>query len=246
MTIWSMTVGICLMLALVHLTVWVRARDSWASLYFSLSAACASATAIIELALMHAQTPVESGCLLGWLHVSVSLIVVALVWFVRAYLRAGSLWLAWLNCGLRALTVVVNFLPGRANILFLEMDVPRQTSLWGETVWVPTGVRSEWATFVGATSVLFLIYVLGAIITAWRQGDRRRASVLGGVISLAMLLGMIQTRLLATGDLPTPIAVSLIFLLIVCVMGLELSSQIVRAGGVEHTLSVLIASLQDP
>jgi len=226
--IWSVCAGICLALAGVNVLVWLRARDQWANLFFSLGAAGAAATAVIELALMHAQTAAESGLWLRWLVTSVTVIVIALIWFVRAYLGAGNLWLAWLTCGLRALVSVINFLPGRPNIVFREMNPPRQIMAWGESVSVPDGIGTSWTLLVTGSSVVFLVYLAGAVIAAWRQGNRRRAAWLGGAISLGFLLGMTQTRLVAAGALPIPFTFSMLFLPIVLFVGIELSSDLVR------------------
>jgi len=227
--IWSICAGICLAMAGLNLLVWLQARDRWANFFFSLSAVGAAASAVIELALMYAQTPADTGFWLRWMHTSVQVCVIALIWFVRAYLGAGSLWLAWLSCGLRALTLVINFLPGHANVAFREMKPPRQIVALGESVSVPDGIGTVWSLLVSGTSVLFLVYLVGAVIAAWRQGNRRRAGWLGVAISLSFLLGMTQTRLVTAGVLSIPYTMSLLFLPVLSIMGIELSSDLLRA-----------------
>ena len=75
------TAGTCLALAGLQLLVWVRERTLWAYFWFSLSALGASATAIFELALMHAESADETGFWIRWMHASVTVCVVALIWF---------------------------------------------------------------------------------------------------------------------------------------------------------------------
>ncbi len=227
--IWSICAGIFLAMAGLNLLVWLRARGRWANFFFSLSAVGAAASAVIELALMYAQTPADTGFWLRWMHTSVQVCVIALIWFVRAYLGAGSLWLAWLSCGLRALTLVINFLPGHANVAFREMKPPRQIVALGESVSVPDGIGTGWSLLVSGASVLFLVYLVGAVIAAWRQGNRRRAGWLGVAVSLSFLLGMTQTRLVTAGLLSIPYTMSLLFLPILSIMGIELSSDLLRA-----------------
>ena len=70
--IWSLGVGICLTLAGVHFLVWLKSRDLWANLLFSIAAASAAACAGFELVLMQSQTPAEYGEVLRWLNVSVN------------------------------------------------------------------------------------------------------------------------------------------------------------------------------
>ena len=81
--------------------MWVKSRDAWTSLLFALAAAAVVPIAMLELALMRAQTPAQFGELLRALHVPLAVVVISLVWFIRLYLRAGRLWLAWLVTGLR-------------------------------------------------------------------------------------------------------------------------------------------------
>ena len=44
---------------------------------------------------MHAQTPEQFGVLFRSMQVAIPAMMVALVWFVRFYPRAGRLWLAY-------------------------------------------------------------------------------------------------------------------------------------------------------
>ena len=96
-----MVASACLTLAAMHLLVWSRRRTAWAHLLFSLSAAGTAAYAGCELWMMRAQTPGEFGMALRWAHVPAWVMIVSLVAFVRVYLRAGRLWLAWTVCGVQ-------------------------------------------------------------------------------------------------------------------------------------------------
>jgi two-component system sensor kinase FixL len=64
--IWSMTAGICLTLAGVHLLIWTRQRDQWANLVFSISAVAAAGYAVLDMVALRAQTPAEYGELWRW------------------------------------------------------------------------------------------------------------------------------------------------------------------------------------
>lgn len=80
-----------------------------------------------------------------WLVTSVTVVVIALVLFVRPYLGPGRLWLAWFQCGVRALLSVINFLPGRSNIVFREVNPPKWIEGWSVTISMPAGIRTGWA-----------------------------------------------------------------------------------------------------
>jgi hypothetical protein len=236
--IWLIIAGICVGMAAVYLVVWFKSRQELANLFFSVSSLAAAWMALIELNMMHTQTAAESGELLGWYSVAVSIAVIGLVWFVRSYLKAGNSWLAWLITGIRTFSIVINFLPDRANSLYLEMDVPRQIMMWGETLWVPSGlVKSSWWHLNNTSSVLFLLYLAGALITTWRRGERRRVMVLGGSLSLlAFFLGLTTSILIYTSALTLPYALSMFFLIIVIAMVYELSTDLARSAMLAHRL----------
>jgi CheY-like chemotaxis protein len=106
--IWSMCAAACLTLAGQHLLVWSKHRRGWDHLAFVASALAAAVVAGFELALMHATTTTRYGELMRWGHVPFTALIISILWFVRLYLRAGRLWLAWLVCGLRTLAMALN------------------------------------------------------------------------------------------------------------------------------------------
>jgi hypothetical protein len=87
------------------------------------------------------QSPAEYGALWRWALSLGMLEGVLIAWFIRLYLRAGRLWLLWLICGVRALMLVLNFMPG-ANFYFREITLLQQVPLLGETISRPHGVRA--------------------------------------------------------------------------------------------------------
>ncbi len=107
--LWSMEAGICLTMASVHLLVWLRNRSWWANLAFSFAAAAVAVLAFVELSAMYAQTPEEFADLLRWARVPIFILSVALVAFVRLFLRAGRPWLGHAAWAVRLLVVIVNF-----------------------------------------------------------------------------------------------------------------------------------------
>ena len=108
--IWAMIASACLTLALVHVLVWWRRPEARANLLFALMAVATAVFAGCELWMMGAETPVAFGTALRWGHVPIWVLFVSLVGFVRLYLRAGRLWLAWTASGLRTLSLILNFL----------------------------------------------------------------------------------------------------------------------------------------
>src|ERR1700730_11910471 len=107
--IWAMIASACLTLALVHVLVWWRRREVLANLLFALTAVAAAVFAGCELWMMRAETPGAFGMAVRWAHVPASVLIVSLVGFVRLYLRAGRLWLAWTICGFGAALLILPF-----------------------------------------------------------------------------------------------------------------------------------------
>ncbi len=225
--VWSVNAGICLALAGLHFLVWLRSRESAASLLFAIAALAGSALALQEMVLMQARTPAEYGEVLRWMHVSVAVMVIAIVWFIRQHLHVGRIWLAWTVSGLRALVLLGNFLSS-PNATFREISDLRFVSWLGETFSVPVGEPSPWRIFTHVAGVLLLVYVLDAGITAWRKGDRGRAVILCGTIAGVNVLAILFSQLMVWQVIPGPF-VGLIFLLIVMAMAAELSIDLIRA-----------------
>ncbi len=225
--IWSMTASICLTLAGLQLLVWLRARNAWMNAVFSMSALAAAACAGLELVLMRMQTPAQWAEVLRWMLLPSSVLVISLVWFVRLFLGAGRIWLAWVICGVRALVLVLDFVV-TPNLHFREITALRHVSLGGEMVSAPIGILSPWASLRHVSLALFLIYVIDAAIAAGKQGTRRRGLVMGGTMSVAIVLWALCGALFDRGILPAAF-IAPIFLLIVLVLAYELSSDVARA-----------------
>jgi two-component system, LuxR family, sensor kinase FixL len=88
---------------------------------------------------MRAETPGAFGMLMRWAHVPAWVLIVSLVGFVRLYLRAGRLWLAWTVCVVRTLSLILNFVC-TPNLNYREITALRHVPFLGETVVVAEGV----------------------------------------------------------------------------------------------------------
>jgi hypothetical protein len=234
---WSMAAGMSLTLAAVHLLVWLRDREAVANLLFSVSAVAAAVIAIQELALIRAQTPAEFGAILRWMQVPAATIVIALVLFIRSYLGAGRLWLAWLIIGLRVLVLMLNFFLS-PNITFEEIYALNPVSFLGETLSVPVGDMNPWRLLIHLSTVLLLIYVLDAAIAARKLGKGRQALVLAASIPFAIILAATFSALMVRGILPGPF-IALIYQILVLAMAFELSVDLIRSKQLSRELQVL-------
>src|SRR6266576_5236998 len=233
---WSMNAAACLTLAAFYCAVWCKQRQTWAHLLFSCSAVAAAAICAIELAMMNAQTAEQYQTLVRWVHVPTWLLTVSFVAYVRLYLRAGRVWLAWSIYGLRTLVLILNFI-FPVSINFREITDIRHFSWAGEIVSVPVGIPNPWGLLSQVSLLLLLIFSVDATITVWRRGDRRRALLVGGSMIFGAILAW-HVPLVIWGVIQVPFFLGFTYTAIVAAMGYELSSDMARGGRLTHELEI--------
>ncbi len=184
---------------------------------------------------MRAETPGAFGMAVRWAHVPAWVLIVSLVGFVRLYLRAGRLWLAWAVCGVRTLSLILDFV-FTPNLNYREINALRHVSFLGETIVAPEGVRSPWMLISQLGLLLLVIFVADASIMVWQRGDRRQALLVGGSIVFFVVAGTVQLVLTLWGIIHAPITVSWFFMGIVTAMGYELSQDLLRAARLSDDL----------
>src|SRR6266700_3445601 len=242
--VWSMGAGACLTLAVIHIVVWWKDRTSRANLVFSVTAIAVAAFAAIEFAMMRAETPEQFGIAVRWVHVPVWVITVSLVIFVRLYLKAGRLWLAWAVVGLRTLSLILNFTLS-PNITYRQMTALRHVSFLGESVSAPTGVPNPWMLVAQLSLLLLVMFVTDATIAAWRRGERRKALIVGGSIVLFTVAGTVQGITITWGIISMPLTASLFFQGLVAAMAWELSYDVLHAATLARRLEISEAGLRE-
>ena len=223
-----MAASASLTMAAMNLLIWWKQRSARANLLFSLTAIGAAAFAYCELSMMRAQTPAEFAAALKWGHVAIWFVVVPLVGFLRLYLHAGRLWLAWVVGGTRTLALLLNFLIGQ-NLNYLEVVRLVPVSLFGEPVMVAQGVPNPWQIVAHVNVFLLLVFCADVTVTVWRRGEHRKAVMVGGSIILFQLVAFAETLLVFWGFVRAPITLSLAFLGLVAAMGYELTREVLSA-----------------
>jgi PAS domain S-box-containing protein len=187
---------------------------------------------------MHSRTAEEIGRAIQWTHLPVFFLVLAIVGFVRFYFGTGRLWLGIAACVARLVSLVINF-AFPPNLSFREITSLRQFSFLGETIAMPEGVVSPWTHLGELSSLLVLAFVVDASLTLWRRGtseDRRRAVVVGGSITLFILVAAGLSALVHAKVIDLPYLVSFPFLGVIAAMGYELSRDVLRAAQLAREL----------
>ena len=233
--IWAMIAAACLTLALVHVLIWCRRRAARANLLFALAAVATAVFAGCELWMMRAETPMSFGTALRWGHLPVWVLFVSLVGFVRLYLRAGRWWLAWTACGLRTLSLILNFVC-TPNLNYQQITALRHVSFLGERVAVAEGVPNPLMLMGQLSLLMLLIFAADAAISVWQRGDRQQAVLVGGSIVFFIAAGSGQAILALWGIIHAPIISSVFFMVIVAAMGYELSQEVFRAAQLSDEL----------
>ncbi len=228
--IWALVIGACATMALPHLLLGLKGR-AWENLLFSLAALAVAGIGLGELAIMHSRTPEEIGRALQWTHLPVFFLIVAIAGFVRLYFGTGRPWLGAAACGMRLVSLVINFsVP--PNLNFREITGLRHFTFLGDTIAMPQGVLNPWTRLGELSSLLLLIFVIDASITLWRRGSaegQRRALVVGGSITLFIVLAAGLAALTLRNLVQLPYLISFPFLGVIMAMGFELSYDILRA-----------------
>ena len=242
--VWSMGSAACLVLALMHIFVWWKDRAARANLVFSVMAIAVATFAVLELALMRAETPEQFGITVRWMHVAAWVIIASLVGFVRLYLKAGRRWLAWTVVGVRTVSLILNFVFW-PNINFREITALRHVRFLGESVSVAKGVPNPWMLVAQLSLLLLVIFAADATIAVWRRGDRRQALVVGGSIVLFVAVATAQAVAITWGIISMPMTASLFYLALVAAMAYELSYDVIRAAALTRQLQASEAGLRE-
>jgi len=244
--IWAMVFGACATLALPHLLIGIKQRAA-ENLLFALAAFSVAAIALGELFLLHARTTEDMGRAMQWTHIPIFFLIVAIVFFVRTYFGTGRLWVGIAACGVRLVCLFINF-AYPPNLNFREITGMRHFRFLGETIAMPVGVGSQGTRLGELSSLLLLAFVIDASLTLWRRGSaegRRRAMVVGGSITLFILLSAGLSALIHNHLVQLPYVISFPFLGVIVAMGFELSYDILRAAQTARQLSISESALRE-
>jgi two-component system, LuxR family, sensor kinase FixL len=244
--IWALVIGACVIMALPHLLIGLKSSVS-ANLFFAVAALAVAGIAFGELAIMHSRTTVEIGRTQQWTHCPIFFLYVGVVGFVATYFGTGRLWLGIAACVARLLSLVINF-AFPPNLNFREITGLRHFPFLGEAIAMPEGVFNPWTRLGELSSLLLLAFVVDASITLWRRGSaegRRRAGVVGGSITLFIVLAAGISALIHATVVQMPYLISFPFLGVILAMGFELSYDILRAAQTQRQLQISDSALQE-
>ena len=234
-TIWSMVASVCLTLASIHFYIWVRDRQRYEYLLFSVSALAAALTGIFELLTLKAQSVEQYNWAMYWGQVPEAVLRVSMAWFIGVYFRVGRRWILIAITALWILLLLLNFSSSH-NIEFRQItEFYKDGTFLGDRFAQAVGKPNAWRYLGDAASGLTVFFVLDASVTLWRRGSRSRATIVGGT-ALFLLFEGIYTPLVDAGLVRTPYMVNSCFLPIVLAMSYRLGSDVLRAAELARQL----------
>ena len=228
---WSMCAGACAIIGLTQILLWVREPGPGRKFYLlsTTMSVAASATALIELALMKSPDVAHYGQLLQWENFTIFALVVSLVWFIHLRLGSRRTWLAILITLLWCVSLVVNFVFPHSIVFGEIARLDIHATAWGEPYVLAAGELNSWVIIPNVASLLILAYIADAGFHCWREGERRRAVLVAGGSLLFILIGGIQAPMVDAGWLHMPYMVSFAYLAIVFALAYELAESARRA-----------------
>src|SRR5215471_2350544 len=207
--LWTSGATVAMMLAAACGVMWLIERRDLNSLTLCIFGFGIAASGYFELGMMRSVTAAEYGEWVRWYHLPVFLALIAPLLFVHYYLGTGRSWLMWAIIFMRFVVLVINF-SVQPNFNFSSIDSLQQVPLLGEQVSaIGVAVPREWQWFATTSLVLFLVYVLDAVVQGWRQngnGSKRKALTVGLGIAVPLLIDVGPALLTVYGILHVPIS----------------------------------------
>lgn len=208
-----------------------------ASLMFCIMAAATAGMAGCELWTMQQTDMAAYTHALQWYNLMRWMVTLALVGFIHFYLGSGRPWLEWTVCGLRTLSLLVNFIFSPM-VYYTSIEELVRIKFLGTEVTVVEGIPSP-LSIIGQISLLVLAAYL--VDATWRSTkvQHRPGGIRVGLSAVFFVLALsLQMMFALWGFIDMPIVASLFFTGILIVMGIELSEDMLRSARLAEDLKV--------
>jgi PAS domain S-box-containing protein len=232
--VWLFVASACLTLSSILL---IAGRPKRSDVWFALSALSVMALAVLELALMRADTARGYAAAVRWIHIPIFGLVASFVLFIRSFFRAGRPWLAAAVIVVRGLaSLVVNFVHD-PSLNYDAITGLRQVPFLGERISVAEGIVSPWTRLGELSSLLLLAFLADATIAVWRRGDRRRAAFVGGSALIFVTTSVVNSALIhSSKTIAAPYLISVPFFAVLAAMSYEVALDFRRADELSRRL----------
>jgi len=238
---WPMLSAVSLTLGLIHGLSWIRQRQQTELLALALLCVGIAAGAFGELLMVRAPTPERYGVVLRWTQVWITLICIAIVWFVHVRYRPGRAWLGALVIATRIACLVPNFTAGM-NVNFRVIRSLDFVTLGSSgPLAVPVGEPNPWMTLVAINACLLAAYIANALLVVRRRGDIyewRNALLTCGSLLFFVVVASAWNRAIVFGVIHAPMLMNPAFVGVILVMSYDVGSSNLRAARLAHNVAV--------
>lgn len=233
--VWPMVASACLVLGLIHLRIAFGDGQRAPHLFFACAAFAVAAVSAFELTLLCTADLDRYQTVLRWAVVPIGIMVASTACFIRSFFGTGRVWLLMAGVGLNIASQVAN-LVAPVPVVRHAVGLHHVTSFGGAAYTVPTIVNGSWDWVELLSVLLVLAFMADASLQLWKKGCRRRAAVVGGGVLFFLFVSRGHAILIEKGLLQTPYFVSFSFLGVICAMGHELSSDVLRVAMLSRRL----------
>ena len=233
-TIWTAFISLALTLSGVYLARWLRRRD-WLYLFFLLLGVSIAALAVTEIWMFRATSIEEFSKALRWFHVPIFTAFCSVVGIIQLRFQTDRLWLGLLACGLRFVSLIINFVQ-EPNLNYVTLTSIDSMTILGETVATVNGEPNPLMLTGQLALLALLIYILDAAFSSWRRERSPRAVIFFVALAILVLVGTLQATLVFWEIVPLPMLLAPFFIGVALVMGVEVGLELLRAEQMDEAL----------
>jgi PAS domain S-box-containing protein len=233
---WSMAAAICATLAIGHCAIWLGRRFQMGHLFFGVAAFGAAGEALAELIMLKSTSVDAYAAALRVSFVTTGVMVIAMVWYVRAYFDTGRRAFALAATAGWALVVVIDALSPASPIFETITRLSVASTFWGEPFALAEGVASWLRHTVTLADLLVVSFVVDAAVMLWQRGRRRLAWIGGLGLAVAIVVTAVQARMVDSGQLAMPYIVTVVYVGIILAAGHPISSDVLRVTEINNRL----------
>jgi signal transduction histidine kinase len=233
-TIWTSFITLSLALSGFYLVRWLRQRE-WLYIFFVLLGVSIAAQAASEIWMFRAASVEEYGLALRWFQVPIFFAFCMVVGIIHLRFNTGRLWLGLFACGMRFVSLIINFVQD-PNLNYVALTSIDTITLLGESVTTAQGESSPWMLTAQIALIALLAYILDAAISSWRRERNMRAVVFCGALALLVLVGTVQGILIFWEIIQTPMLAAPFFIGVTLVMAVEVGMELLRTEQLDEAL----------
>jgi len=187
--------GVCLYAGLSHLQIGLRRPLERLHVLFGVVCVLTGVAVIAGNQLITAQTPAEYQIAAWQCSYIIPLLLAVLPWFVREDMRQTARWPATVVSGAYVLVVLVNGLLPHSVMLSAPPVLGELVLPWGEHIVQSVTPPHAWLMLFWTANGLAVIYLLSAVVDAFRTGPAARAWIAAASVAPFAIAVIVQSAM---------------------------------------------------